>query len=355
MAPAGGGVRHVRGTAVTGLLGAALQRTEPETILLGPSPLLVRPGDSYRRQGDRFDERVQGATMLSYRAEMRRADQRVAGVPSATLDTAWGTVEYIDDGQGTPVLLSHGVLGGHDNGRDLVTWYVGSGYRAIRPSRFGYLGSSMPDDATPVAQADVYAALLDHLGLDRAAMLGFSAGGPAAIEFALRHADRSLALVLASSYLPGMARPLRPVAQRVMRAAVGWGRGWWLLKTVAPGLLARIMGVPKGWDASHDPQFLSVREHLFPTAPKRLGVAFDALVSEPMSNELPLEDIAVPTLFVHAADDRLAPYEYVPPASARIPGSQLVTVAAGGHLFLEHQDQVREAVGRFVDAVAAKV
>jgi pimeloyl-ACP methyl ester carboxylesterase len=73
-----------------------------------------------------------------------------------------------------------------------------------------------------------------------------------------------------------------------------------------------------------------------------------------MWNEFPLEDIAVPTLFVHAADDRLA-QEYVPPASARIPGSHLVTVAAGGHLFLEHQDQVREAVGPFVDAVAAKV
>ena len=53
--------------------------------------------------------------------------------------------------------------------------------------------------------------------------------------------------------------------------------------------------------------------------------------------------------------DRLAPYEYVPPASARIPGSHLVTVAAGGHLFLEHLDQVREAVGPFVDAVTAKV
>jgi hypothetical protein len=32
-----------------------------------------------------------------------------------------------------------------------------------------------------------------------------------------------------------------------------------------------------------------------------------------------------------------------------------MTVAAGGHLFLEHQDQVREAVGPFVDAIAAKV
>jgi pimeloyl-ACP methyl ester carboxylesterase len=293
--------------------------------------------------------------VTSYRADMRRARRRVAAVPAAVMATDWGTVEYVDDGRGVPVFLSHGVLGGHDNGRDLVTWYVGPDYRAITPSRFGYLGSSMPDDATPAAQADVYAAILDRLGLDRAVMLGFSAGGPAAIQFALRHADRSLALVLASSYLPGMARPLPPVAQRVMRTAVGWERGWWLLKTVAPGVLARIMGVPKGWDASHDSQFLSVREHLFPAAPKRLGVAFDALVSEPMSNEFPLEDVRVRTLLVHAADDRLAPYEYVAPAAARIPGARLVTIGAGGHLFLEHQQQVREATAPFVDAAVAKV
>jgi pimeloyl-ACP methyl ester carboxylesterase len=293
--------------------------------------------------------------MMSYRADVRRAGRRVAGVPSETLDTTWGAVEYVDDGQGTAVFLSHGVLGGHDNGRELVTWYVGDSYRAITPSRFGYLGSSMPADATPATQADAYAALLDHLELDRAVVLGFSAGGPAAIQFALRHPDRSLALVLASSYLPGMAGSLPPAVQPVMRAAVGWERGWWLLKTIAPGLLGRIMGVPKGWDASHDPQFLSVREHLFPTAPKRLGVAFDALVSEPMSNAFPLEDIAVQTLLIHAADDRLAPYECVPPAAARIPGARLVTIAAGGHLFLEHQHQVRRAIGPFIDALASKV
>jgi hypothetical protein len=58
------------------------------------------------------------------------------------------------------------------------------------------------------------------------------------------------------------------------------------------------MGVPKGWDARRDPDFLAIRTSLFPVAPKRLGVAFDAVVSEPASNSFPLEDI-------RAAGDRL--------------------------------------------------
>jgi pimeloyl-ACP methyl ester carboxylesterase len=60
------------------------------------------------------------------------------------------------------------------------------------------------------------------------------------------------------------------------------------------------------------------------------------------------EDIAVPTLLIHAADDRLAPYEHVPPAAARIPGARLVTIDSGGHLFLRHAHEVRAASTAFI-------
>jgi hypothetical protein len=100
---------------------------------------------------------------MTFAAEMRRARDRVAAVPSNTLTTRWGAVEFVDEGRGVPLLISHGVLGGHDNIRDLTDLWVGHDYRAIGPSRFGYLGSAMPDNATPADQADSYAALLDHL------------------------------------------------------------------------------------------------------------------------------------------------------------------------------------------------
>jgi pimeloyl-ACP methyl ester carboxylesterase len=288
---------------------------------------------------------------MTYAAEMRRARDRVAAVPSNTLITRWGAVEFVDEGHGVPLLISHGVLGGHDNIRDLADLWVGHDYRAIGPSRFGYLGSAMPDNATPADQADVYAALLDHLDLDRVVALGFSAGGPAAIQLALRHPKRLFGLILGSSYLPGMAKPLPGFVRPAMRAAVGWERGWWLLKSLRPMLLARIMGVPRGWDPSDDADFLAIRDALFPIRPKRLGVAFDALVSEPASNDFPLEDLRIPTLLVHAADDRLAPYEHVQPAADRIPGARLVTIAAGGHLFLQHAHEVRDASASFIREV----
>jgi pimeloyl-ACP methyl ester carboxylesterase len=290
---------------------------------------------------------------VSFKAEMRRARERVAATPSATVTTRWGTIEYVDVGDGPAVLVSHGVLGGHDNIRELVDLWVGVSVRAVGPSRFGYLGSTMPEQATPADQADAYVALLDHLQLPRVVALGFSAGGPSAIQLALRHPERLYGLILGSSYLPGMARPLPRLLHPVMRAVVGWERGWWLLKTVRPTLLARIMGVPKHWDTSGDGDFLSIRDALFPIKPKKLGVAFDALVSEPASNDFPLEDIRVPTLLVHAADDRLAPYEHVPPAAARIPNATLTTLDAGGHLYLRHAAQARSATSGFIHDVIA--
>jgi pimeloyl-ACP methyl ester carboxylesterase len=213
----------------------------------------------------------------------------------------------------------------------------------------------MPPHATVADQADAYAALLDHLRLDRVVLCGFSAGGPAAIQFALRHRDRLLGLVLGSSYLPGMgARSVPAALHPVLRAVMGWERGWWLLKEYRPERLARIMGVPKGWDSSRDPDFLAIRTALFPIAPKRRGVVFDAVASEPASNAFPLAEINVPTLLVHAADDRLAPYDHAAPAASRIPRARLVTIEAGGHLFLEHQAEVRAATTAFIASLFAE-
>ena len=53
---------------------------------------------------------------------------------------------------------------------------LGERYRVIAPARFGSFGSTLPPNATPADQADAYALLMDHLGIDRAAVIGYSAG-----------------------------------------------------------------------------------------------------------------------------------------------------------------------------------
>jgi pimeloyl-ACP methyl ester carboxylesterase len=80
----------------------------------------------------------------------------------------------------------------------------------------------------------------------------------------------------------------------------------------------------------------------------RSGAIFDTLASEPEVDNFPLEQLSVPTLMIHAADDALARYGTAPPAAARIPGARLVTIERGGHLYLGAGARVRHELAAFI-------
>jgi pimeloyl-ACP methyl ester carboxylesterase len=187
---------------------------------------------------------------------------------------------------------------------------LGEGFRVISPSRFGYFGSTLQPTATPADQADAYALLLDHLGIDRAAIIGYSAAGASVLEFALRHPNRASVLILANARLGG-STPNR--------------------------LLKPILG--------------AVSELQFPLRPRKAGALFDGFISNLAADRCPLEQVTVPTLIVSAVDDHWAPYGYAAKAAERIPGAKHVTIDQGGHLFLSHDAQVRTAIAAFIASV----
>jgi pimeloyl-ACP methyl ester carboxylesterase len=283
----------------------------------------------------------------SYAEHIRRAEERLSSFERKTVDSAWGTIEYAERGSGIPLLVSHGIGGGFDACVVTAEVWAGEGLHVIGPSRFGYFGSSLPTGANPALQADAFAGLLDALEIGRAAVLGFSAGGPPAIQFALRHPERTLSLVLASAHLPTSPYVKLPAA---LYRTVFSERLFWLLKTLAPGRLARIMGVPKGFRATAE-EWKSIRylmDGLFPIRPRREGMVLDGILTNPDVERYPLEEIAVPTMIIHSADDTLAHYETAPRAAARIPGVRFVTIDRGGHLFVGREEIVRKEVGEFI-------
>lgn len=181
-----------------------------------------------------------------YRQDMQRAWSRIAAIPTGKLETHFGTIEYAERGAGPPVLVCHGVFGCHADGVDgWWTRMLGEGFRVIAPSRFGYFGSTLPPRATPADQAEVYALLLDHLGIDRAAILAYSAGSASALELARRHPDRALGLILANARLGGPTP--NKLLQPIQGTVYGWERLWWLYRTLLPATYARMIGVPKGY------------------------------------------------------------------------------------------------------------
>ena len=91
--------------------------------------------------------------------------------------------------------------------------------------------------------------MLDALDVERVAVFGYSAGGPSALQFALRHPDRTTALVLLAPPLPGKTgRPPRLLGQVIF----GSDLFFWALKTYMPGAFARMLGMPTPFPTTDD-------------------------------------------------------------------------------------------------------
>jgi len=110
-----------------------------------------------------------------YRRDIRAARARISS-GSKLANTPSGLIEYADVGTGSPVFVIHGAGGGFDQGLEFAQPLIDAGFRIIAPSRFGYLRTPLPKDASPMAQADAHASLLDVLRLEKVAVVGISAG-----------------------------------------------------------------------------------------------------------------------------------------------------------------------------------
>jgi len=277
-----------------------------------------------------------------FASAMRTAEARVGQLDQSELRTPDGTVRYVDTGAGAPVLLVHGIFGGADAALRQLGPFVPDGFRIIAPSRFGYLGSTLPAGASPARQADAFAALLDELGIEKTAVVAACTGAASALRLAIRHPERVSALVLVSSSGPGVQYYRRPLPRAVAAALWGSNRLMWL----ARHRFTRMRAVRTGWSPrTADRAGVGAElDGLFPVDRRVDGALFDAFVSNPDINHgYDFGRITAPTLIVHARDDALAPRWCAVGLSELIPTARLLVVEDGGHLMLgDHPEVITE-------------
>jgi pimeloyl-ACP methyl ester carboxylesterase len=277
--------------------------------------------------------------------------------------TSCGPIEYTVSGNGPPVLVVHGAGGGFDQGLDFGAPLVEQGFRVIAMSRFGYLKTPLPEDASPAAQADAHACLLTSLGIDRVAVIGGSAGAPSSMQFALRHPGKINALVLLvpAVYVP---RPDRapsvhppPGMGFMMETALKSDFLFWVMRKLAPETLIRvILATPPRVveEASPEEQtrVRQVLDRILPISQRRSGLLNDAKVI-PSLQRYDLEHIQVPTLAVSCADDLYGTYDGARYTADHIPGARFVGYPSGGHLWVGHQHDVTKDVSQFLRETAS--
>jgi pimeloyl-ACP methyl ester carboxylesterase len=283
-------------------------------------------------------------------------------VKPAIVETRLGPVECASYGEGTAVIALHGGMGGFDQSLLLAQSAIAvPGFRILAVSRPGYLGTPLGSGRSPEQQADLCAALLDALGIARAAVIAVSAGGPCALQFALRHAGRCWAMVTVSACTGHLDTPrLVSRSLAIMRVAVR-------VPFMERAISRRMAGTPE--EAAHrsiadaelcartlahpdaGPLLVSLLTSTFDHLRQRLPGTVNDTAQFRHDNAYPLAQIAVPTLAIHGTGDRVVPFAYGKALAEAVPGAELMAIEGGEHVSLfTHLEEVRARVGAFLSA-----
>jgi 2-hydroxy-6-oxonona-2,4-dienedioate hydrolase len=293
------------------------------------------------------------AVYVNYRHDVEAQRARVAS-GSQLAQTACGPIEYAVTGEGPAVLLVHGAGGGFDQGLGIARELAG--FRVITMSRFGYLRTPLPRDASPAAQADAHACLLDALRIERAAIAGVSAGGPSTLQFALRHPARTRAMVLLVplAYVPGDAAPAAPprIARFMYERGVRSDFLYWMVLKGAPRVvIGTILATPPELVAqaqsSEQARVREMMERILPVRERRDGLLNDAAVAASLAR-YDLERVSVPSLLVSAKDDRYGTYASAAYTANAIPGARFIGYERGGHVWVGRHDEVMAQIRAFL-------
>ena len=273
---------------------------------------------------------------------------------SALIETRCGPIEVQQSGAGVPLLVVHGSGGGHDQGMAFAGTLAQRGIRVIAMSRFGYLRTPMPADASAAAQADAHVCLLDALGLHRAAVMGGSAGAPSALQMAIRHPDRVSALILLVplTYKPptqtDSAAPIPAWVEATMTRLIGSDFLFWAALHVARDeVIKTVLATPPELLATASPReqarVNAMLDNILPVSARAEGLRSDTAVGKHLT-PAPLESIRAPTLVVSARDDRYGTFAGAAYTASRIAGAKFIGFDTGGHTWVGHDDEVMSEI-----------
>ena len=289
----------------------------------------------------------------AYATALGVARQRVAHTSQLT-GTPFGALEYAIGGHGRPLLMVHGTGGGFDQGLRFGQSLMARGFEIIAPSRFGYLRSDFPSDPSPARQADAFAILLDHLGIERLPGAGGSAGALSAAQFALRHPGRCSALILLvpAMNLTGQDPVEFTPLQRFLVSRLLTSDAWfWLLsRTIPEQLIGTLLATDPKLLGTVSPDErerarLILRE-IMPVSARTRGMLNDGYYSGSPA-DIDLAAITAPTLIVSAEDDRFGTADTARIITGRVASSRFVIYPTGGHIWLGRDDELAEEIAAF--------
>lgn len=260
---------------------------------------------------------------------------------------------YEEAGSGAPVVFVHEFAGDHRSWEPQMRFFSHR-YRCVAFNARGYPPSDVPEDTDRYSQErarDDIAAVLDHLGIERAHIVGLSMGGFATLHFGLAHAHRARSLTIA-----GCGYGARPGEEDKFRteceaAAQAFDTDWAAAAAkyaIGPTRVQYQNKDPRGWREFAD----ALAGHSARGAANTLrGVQ----KRRPLLYQLVegMKKIALPTLIMTGDEDEPC-LEAGLLMKRSIPASGLVVIPRSGHAInLEEPEAFNREVADFLAAVEA--
>lgn len=288
-------------------------------------------------------------------------ERELADPDSKFVDVNGLTVHHHEMGQGKLVfILLHGFGASEFSWREVMEPLAKFG-RVIAYDRpaFGLTERPMPREWTGTnpyslqGNVELLDGLMDKLGVEKAILVGNSAGGGIAAAYAIEHPDRVQGLVLVDPAVgnghggrfPQWALPLMATPQ---------------LRHIGPLLVRSIAGesgnetIQLAW---HDPSRIDPRVYDGYRRPLTVNNWDKALyeftiASNPVNYAERLKELAMPVLVVTGDDDRIVPTAQSIQLSMEIPGAELVVFKNCGHVPQEEcPDQFMVSIQAFLESV----
>ncbi len=261
------------------------------------------------------------------------------GMRSGTIDVDGGSLYYEIAGSGgkSLILIHDGLL--HREVYDGQFAPFAEHFTVVRYDRRGYGRSPAPE--APYSDLDDLFRLFDVLKIEKASLLGMSAGGRLSVDFTLAHPDRVEALVLVGPVVSGLGFTDHFFSRG--------GRQTLDDRTDAASL-GRFYTMEDPYEFA--PETTAARERawaLLQANLQNLDFSRGRLLQRPPSAIGRLGEIAVPTLIVVGEHDIPDVHAHTGALEAGIPGARRVIVRGAGHIVpMERPEEFNDAALGFL-------
>ncbi len=260
---------------------------------------------------------------------------------------------YEAHGTGPALVMIHGGLGGGDGCAQLMARHaaaLSSDFQVISYDRRAAGRSETPAEGYSIADyAQDLHALLEHLGVARAHILGSSAGGPIALRFALEHPEmtQTLLLINTMTYVQEAERAIRQrELDGIKQAEAERGRE----AAVEAGLIARWPGLRED-----QPQEFARLKQINLGQYSGLVKTIQSYLDIRDSLESRLSELTMPTIIVHGDADSRINVQCGRQLRQGIAGSELHIIPRAEHGLLSNEaERTRDLILEFLADVKAQ-